>query len=294
MGQWPKEAVCHPGKMRYELASSVLNWVADRFFFPQPPTVVDVMAGIGTTVAAARDRGWKARGKEINPLWVQNTRPDLKPFIQAGDSILDWGMPAEIYMSSPEFPNTHPQGDGKMQAHFKQKKATYAGNEMSEWGSAWHRGRGPWTNELESVLRPQLHVAGGPGLVIIHIKDYVREGKIIDVGTWVEDCFVSLGITLLGDLIVPITYKTHFTGPKQYPRRKIVAVEDGEILGVKVRREIFEGCVELEDGMEVLAVHDRFRKLGEPQTKEGHCTKCPKLTGPTVDCERLIVGQIRP
>jgi hypothetical protein len=293
MSQWPKEAVRHPGKMRYELASAVLDWVADRFFFSATPLVYDPMAGIGTTLAAAIDRGWRARGKEINLHWVQNTRLDLKPHLATGDSILDWGHSAEIHLLSPEFPNTHSQGISEMQVHLRKTKGTYAGNEMSGVESAWHGGRGSWTNELSAVLMPQIHLARSPGLVMVHVKDYVKLGTIVDVGSWVADCFQDLCIELLGHLVVPINYKTHFTGPKEYPLRKIIQVDVGEVIGVKSRREIFEGCVEVVGGVEMQVNHQRFRRPDAPLTKSGHCTKCPKVEGPRVECERVIVGQVR-
>ncbi len=289
--RWPREAQKHPGKMRLALARSALAWAHRQPNVP-PGSVGDPMMGIGTTLMAAAERGWRATGMELDERWYRLALAGLSEYRllahgHHGDSGgIDGLLPRlAVILTSPEFPNAHPCGASTMQKGLLEGKSTQAGTEMSGRRSPWYVGYElrperveAWERELGRVLRPWCAALEVGGLCLVHVKQYVAGGLVVEVDEWVTHAAAEHlpMMRTMGYLSAPLAYHSHYQEWRRHPLQAVrarVPVSGGQRL----------------DREELACGHWRLVPPDRVLVKNARCRQCSPLDSPEILEERIVV-----
>jgi hypothetical protein len=250
-------------------------------------SIGEPMVGTGSVCIPAAERGMLVYGCEYVRRWAKVARMvfdevGCEGVIWCEDSFVSHGQRGYVYeaiLTSPPFPNSHPQGKSEMQQSLLSQKQTHAGNEFALaniWGCGSKPNREKWTHALYRILDNWSYNLAPDGPVFIHVKDFVRQGKRVDVGEWVADAFDRAELHLLGDYGVPLDYTSGFQEWKRYHQREIVEWIDDK-------------TVDLECGHRMV-----YEKPPLKRPKKKVCTGkgCKKKAHVEVREERIIVGQL--
>lgn len=304
---YPEIAKFHHGRMRTSLAREVIRYVIPDEQARAQSVILDPMTGTGTTCVASVLEGCrKFIGCDMVERWVLAAKEarfnavkyfmDTEPFALRnlnGDpccrSVIVYcraeemnleayarGKRIPLLLTSPPFPNSHSQGDSELQDEFEEHKQTHAGNEFEEQ-EKW-RDFTSFCCELQTVLELWIPYLDDYGIVAIHIKNHVEEGKEVEVHKWVAAAIDSLGLDLEGYLAAPLGYRSMFQELQRYPLRLIEKVERH---GDGTRTDYLE------------CGHSKGRE-NDPNVKQARCRECgPKEGHVEVREEKIILARKR-
>lgn len=270
-----KEALKHPGRMDLGLAKEVIRVY-------NPSSVVDCMAGIGTTgLACSQFSDVAFLGIELNSTWMNIGAQAFEraylshiQMVQGDSSVFPIDKFFDLLFFSPPFPNAHSPGKGEDQQELTASLSNWAGTEYTDHPKdlGKYRQREQWMNLLKGIIynsTRKLH-----GHVIVHIKNFVRDNQEVRVDLWVAQVLESLGLEVLGYHPVPLGYMSWYTKRHLYPQRKVVDSEGW--------------TVSLECGHAKDYNPKRTKKL----PKSAICVDCGQIPGRVyIDEERLVVAR---
>lgn len=239
---WPPDAMNHPGRMRVELARRLVRWVQDRIDKTNL-FVLDPLSGIGTTAIAAHAEGVEDFvGCELDERWYKSVLKVIDSLFgytrifhgRAEDTPPPTWIEADLLMTSPEFPDAKSPGKSKKQDKMNEEKGLIAGHEFSEphrWGDQDIETLfgPPWgfRLNLRNILRVWLPALRSGGLVMIHVKNHVREMREVRVDEWTASVLELLGLEVLGQIVAPCDL-TMYRAMHGYHLRDVIDVSEGE------------------------------------------------------------------
>jgi hypothetical protein len=298
---FPKAARSHPGRMRISLAIELVEAYLGQ---GAKANVADPMAGTGVTgVACALNFIDSFCGCEKFPQWAKIAMSSITKAVTerklplgtrrnsfalrmlSGDAadaeIKDQRF--DLLLTSPPFPNSHRQGRSAMQSSIRANKQLFAGTDFKNCETDWGIGTDPdktrWIQELARVLKPWVLRCKKGATLLIHVKNFVRDGKKVRVDLWTKKALKRLsGIEVVGYHPVPLAYRSAFQEWGRYPKRLILS-----------RREDGEGWLE---DLECGHTKRRKKRHGKEMPKRAVCLACgPKDKHVEVREERVVVGR---
>lgn len=293
---YPEEARYHPQKMRHAVAVDVLGW-AMPLEHRAASTVVDPIVGVGTTYMAANELGFqRVIGQDhwawlVEAVWADLPNgPTERQFTQ-GDST--WQRKCEaasgdLLFFSPPFPMSHDPGSAEMQDLMRATKGMRAGGDVPGQ-KAWTTKAG-FVDKLTDILRTWAPAMKPWSMVVIHIKNMVRDAREVRVDEWVAEAMRAARLQVVGYASLPLAYRSLFQEMHRHPLRKVVKAEIVEETNkqgrvVRRRKETLNCAPE---------AHVRFVPLSHHPTKRGRCRVCPPLDRHEVREERVVVGEVVP
>ena len=276
--KFPEEAFKHSGRMRVSIIEDLFDRHKDHI-----EVVGEPLIGTGSVCIAAAPRGITVVGCEYEQRWVDVAREvarnsNCQAVIWQGDSIEcppTLLQKFDTLLTSPPFPNAHCQGKSKMQKNLRDERSTFAGNDFAlneDWGCGSTPNRYKWVARLRQLLNSWVPGLVKGGLVLIHIKDFVRQGERVDVGDWVANAMQGAGLTPQGYYLAPLTYTSGFQEWLKYERKKVVMWKTDQL-------------ADLECGHSKL-----YNKPPKKKPEKCVCTSCPKEDWIEVKEEKVILG----
>ena len=164
--------------------------------------VLDPFAGVGTV----HELPYSTRGVELEPEWAGQ-----HPLTVVG-SALRTGFDNESFdavVTSPCFGNRmadnyEAKDDSKRHTyrHYLGRSPSEGSAAVMQWGEDYkHFHTEAWL-ESKRVLKPN-------GMLIVNIKDHIRDGKIQFVTKWHTDALIGLGFKQVNTVIIPTAGLTH-------------------------------------------------------------------------------------
>ncbi len=165
-------------------------------------TVLDPFAGVGTI----HELPYFTRGVELEPEWAEQ-----HPLTAVG-SALRTGFGNETFdavVTSPCFGNRMADNYEAKDDSKRHTYRQYLGRSPSEgsaavmqWGEDYQHFHTEAWLETKRVLKPG-------GILIINIKDHIRDGKIQFVTKWHADACSGIGLKQINTVIIPTVGLTH-------------------------------------------------------------------------------------
>jgi DNA modification methylase len=194
----------HPAKFTAKHLNSVIEILGDN----PKLLILDPFAGIGTI----HDLPYMTTGIEIEPEWA------YQRVGTAVGSALNTGYEDEYFdavVTSPCFGNRmadhHNAKDGSKRhtyRHYLGRELTKGSAATMQWGEEYkHFHTEAWL-EAKKILKVG-------GLLIINIKDHIREGKIQHVTQWHADACSKVGFNQIDTIIIPVSGMTHGENAEQ-------------------------------------------------------------------------------
>jgi hypothetical protein len=213
-GRYTPESMAHPGKMLPTIARYAI-----RTYTEPGDTVLDPMAGIGTTVAEAMRLGRRGVGVEYEPQWATHaannvrlaerqgapgrgeiytgdarTLPDLLPAALRGQVAL-------IVTSPPYGPSTHGHARTPGPRRGKVRKLNHKYGAVDNLA---YRSQADLADGFTRILAGCLPLLRPGGHVVITARPYRRHGELIDIPGMVEAAGIAAGFELAEECIALI------------------------------------------------------------------------------------------
>jgi hypothetical protein len=253
-------SIAHPAKLHLGLA----QWLIDRYTAPGD-IIADGMGGIGSALIAALQQRHVIL-REIEPCWLSLAQKNADRISQqggmfagqiavsAGDAREPWGVTCDHILMSPPYGCDMPYHGGDIQAYIAQRTARLKdaphGKRWAQLLAAAAQQRGAVGFELfdygkqpgqigrftgaryyaaMAAIYRQAHQALRPGgLLILVLKDHIRDGQRVPTADQTAALCATLGFTLVQ------RHQRHIAQPSLWQRRRkeqgLPIVEEEDVL----------------------------------------------------------------
>jgi len=213
-GRYTPESITHPGKMLPTIARYAI-----RTYTAAGDTVLDPMAGIGTTVTEAMHLGRHGVGVEYEPRWAAHTADNIRLAerrgaagtgeIYTGDSrTLPALLPANlrgrialVVTSPPYGPSTHGHVRTPGPRRGKVRKIHHKYGAVDNLA---YRSHAELADGFTQILAGCLPLLRPGGHVVVTARPYRRHGELVDIPGMVVAAGVAAGLELVEECIALI------------------------------------------------------------------------------------------
>lgn len=188
----------HPAKFGHKHLDEIISILGGDLEL----NVLDPFAGVGTI----HELPYSTRGIELEPEWAEQ-----HPLTAVGNA-LKTGFDNEVFdavVTSPCFGNRMADNFEAKDDSKRHTYRQYLGRPPSEgsaavmqWGENYRHFHTEAWLEAKRVLKPG-------GLMILNIKDHIRDGKIQFVTKWHADTLAEIGLKQIDTIIIPTAGLTH-------------------------------------------------------------------------------------
>ncbi len=183
--------VTHPAKFTKEQLFHIYNHLPE---FTDEISVFDPFAGVGTISALnEHDRNVFVTGMEIEPEWA-----DQSPVVITGDSLAYMAWTRQRYdaiVTSPAYGNRLADSyDGRDGS----KRNTYRialGRPLDEQNGARFQFSEEYKDFHMDAIEGMVRVTKPGGRVIVVVKNFIRDGEVVDVVNWWREALAYMGLT---------------------------------------------------------------------------------------------------
>ena len=174
-------SITHPAKFTGEQLFHI--WEHLPGSLREKRTVFDPFAGVGTVSALHEyDRNVTVTGMEIEPEWA-----DQSPIVMTGDSIAYMALTRKRYdavVTSPAYGNRMADSYDGRDGSNRNTYRIALGRPLDEQnGAALHFGKA-YTDFHNEAIQGMVRVTRKGGRVIVVVKNFIRNGEVMDVAGW--------------------------------------------------------------------------------------------------------------
>ncbi len=190
------DTVTHPAKFTGEQLFHIRNHL------PTLPThvsrlkttVFDPFAGVGTVSALHEDdRNIVVTGMEIEPEWA-----DQSPIVETGDSLTYMMLTRKRYdavVTSPAYGNRMADSYDGRDGSKRNTYRTHLGRPLDEQNGARFQFSQEYKDFHMDAIEGMVRVTRKGGRVIVVVKNFIRDGEVVNVVDWWREALSYMGLT---------------------------------------------------------------------------------------------------